>query len=411
MLYIGTDLKKTSEKVMMCSERSRAVLICGKRGSGKSFTLGVVAEELVLKTNSLVIIIDPIGIYWSMCFPACENQSPSIGVRLLVAGDPAKRYSPQVLAKMADVGLTYQSIRVNPSDLSPDSWCDLFDLDINSPLGMALYRGVLETSKTNPKYGLSELMFAIGNCPTSNPSTIQALENRIDIARRWDIFNDPYQNTWDVLAPDKINVLDLSGIDPGTQGLRALIVSLLCRNLFAQRTEDRRKEALGVACQIPPVWLLMDEGHQFVPQGKKALSSEVLTRWVKEGRQPGLSLAIATQQPSALNSEVLSQCDVLIAHKLTSGDDIAAVNKLSQTYMQGDLGLYIKGVKRPGEVIFWDDQQEKVSLVKVRDRYTQHGGEDRAGLDDWSCYIADCLDAQKCLFLANQGQQVPSCQG
>ena len=56
------------------------------------------------------------------------------------------------------------------------------------------------------------------------------------------------------------------------------------------------------------VWVLIDEAHQFVPSGKTTLAKEALIRWTKEGRQPGLSLAVASQQPSAIDSEVITRC-------------------------------------------------------------------------------------------------------
>lgn len=62
MLNIGKDIKG-NELVYLDSTRSRAVLVCGKRGSGKSYTLGVVVEELLEAGNILVIIVDPMGIY------------------------------------------------------------------------------------------------------------------------------------------------------------------------------------------------------------------------------------------------------------------------------------------------------------------------------------------------------------
>ena len=48
------------------------------------------------------------------------------------------------------------------------------------------------------------------------------------------------------------------------------------------------------------------------------LSEELLIQWAKEGRQPGWSLVTFSQQPSALDMEVLSQCDVIISHALTT---------------------------------------------------------------------------------------------
>ena len=126
--------------------------------------------------------------------------------------------------------------------------------------------------------------------------------------------------------------------------------------------------------ELPRVWVLIDEAHQFVPAGKKTLAKEALIRWAKEGRQPGLSLAVASQQPSAIDNEVITQCDIIIAQKLTNRIDIQAVNALSQDYMGGELKTYIRKLKRQGEAVMVDDEQEKVMMVQIRPRKSNHGG-------------------------------------
>ena len=65
MLNIGKNAK-TDEYVYLDHSRSRAVFIGGKRGSGKSYTMGVIVEELLDSRNTLTIIIDPMGIYYHM---------------------------------------------------------------------------------------------------------------------------------------------------------------------------------------------------------------------------------------------------------------------------------------------------------------------------------------------------------
>ena len=73
MLNIGKDIK-SGDYVYLDSSRSRAVLVCGKRGSGKSYTLGVIIEELLEDEKTLVVIIDPMGIYYPMANPNREQE-------------------------------------------------------------------------------------------------------------------------------------------------------------------------------------------------------------------------------------------------------------------------------------------------------------------------------------------------
>ena len=129
-----------------------------------------------------------------------------------------------------------------------------------------------------------------------------------------------------------------------------------------------------VGRKLPRVWLAIDEAHQFVPNGRTSLCKEMLIRWVKEGRQPGLALIVATQQPAAMDSELLSQCDVILSHKITSWEDINALDRLSATYIEGNLKTHIKGLATRGEALLVDDEAESVTFVKVRPRLSAHGG-------------------------------------
>ena len=152
--------------------------------------------------------------------------------------------------------------------------------------------------------------------------TVDALTNRLDMAQEWGFIEDSrYCEVWELLAPHVVNILDLSTIDSGRYGQRPLILSALTRDLFRKQSVARRREELGLEAGMRKVWMLIDEAHQFVPSGKSTLCKEALVQWVKEGRQPGLSLVVSSQQPAALDMEVLSQCDVIISHALTTKED------------------------------------------------------------------------------------------
>lgn len=384
MLNIGRDIK-TNDDAYLDNSRSRAVLICGKRGSGKSYTLGVIIEELIEAGDTLTIILDPMGIYHPMSLPndAQERELWDWGlntkgtpVLLLVPGDPEQRYGGrEVIAELERRDVHIKSLRINPSDLSPDSWCGLFDLSISDVMGIALYRAVQGLArKRKEQFFVSDIIDEIEQDGRVQDRTREALLNRLEMAIDWNIFSDRYQEVWETFDQNAVNIVDLSVLDPGQYGLRSLVVDVLARDIFRRRTISRRKEELGLVADLPKVWVAIDEAHQFVPSGKATLAKEVLIRWVKEGRQPGLSLVVASQQPSAIDSEVLSQCDVIIAQKLTNGEDIAALNKLSQDYMGNELKNYIRNLNRRGQAVMVDDEQERVGMIQVRPRRSRHGG-------------------------------------
>lgn len=386
MINIGKDIK-TAEYVYLDDSRSRAVLVCGKRGSGKSYTIGVIVEELHGMGNVLTIVIDPMGIFYPMAQPNHIQEAllwewglsaKGIPVVLLVPGEPERLYGgSEVVLAMEQRGVRFKQFKINPADLSPDAWCELFDLSISDVMGIALFRAVQNLSRRRKEqFFIPDIIDHIEGDERVQDRTREALVNRLEMASAWDLFSTRYEELWEAFDQQAVNIVDLSTMDPGRYGRRNLIVDVLSRDIFKRRTIARRKEELGLIPELPRVWMLIDEAHQFVPSGKTTLSKEALIRWTKEGRQPGVSLAVCSQQPSAIDSEVISQCDIIICQKLTNSQDIAAVNSLSQDYMASELKTLITKLSRQGEAVLVDDEREKVSMLQIRPRKSYHGGGD-----------------------------------
>lgn len=382
-LYIGQEIED-KEDVYIDASSARSILACGKRGTGKSYTLGNVVEEIHTETEDIVpLVIDPMGIYWTM---AEENDDQrdllwdwgvteqGFPVNLLVPGDPVDRYGDDIVREFRSRGIDLNPLLLNPSDMTPDGWCELFDLNINKPMGITLYRAIRELNEDDNPFYLPDIINKVEMDGSSSDRTKEALLNRLEMARDWDIFADEYQDVWKTFDENRINVLDVSVLDPGQYGLRNLVVDVLGKELFRQRQDARRREEMGLRVEIPKVWLFIDEAHNFVPSGSSSLAKDMLIRWVKEGRQPGLSIVVASQQPSAIDSEVLSQCDITLCHKITTKEDIRSLDKLSQDYMGSNLKTYVRQIDNVGEAVFVDDDEETVQMVKIRPRKSQHGG-------------------------------------
>lgn len=390
---LGRDIA-TQKNTYLDATGSRAVLVCGKRGSGKSYTLGVVIEELISvgAQDVIPIIIDPMGIYHTMVLRNDKQSSElyqwgltaqGFNVRLLVPGIPEELYDPDILVELQRRGVEVIPLRLNASDLSPDGWCDLFDANINEPMGIALFRAVQNLGENRNFFTVGALIKAVQNDKRAKDTSKEALLNRLEAAENWHLFSeDEYLPMDNIFMPGMVNIVDVSRLESGAYGRRNLIVSVIARNLFRARSDARLREEFGLAGKLPRVWMALDEAHQFIPDSTRSLAKPQLIRWAKEGRQPGLSLVVATQQPSAIDTEVLSQCDIILSHKLTSRDDVMALNRLSQDYMGGELRAIIGELKRTGQAVLVDDEQESVSMLQIRPRQSQHGGGTKANIID-----------------------------
>jgi len=78
--YFGKSVMSSGErpvlgrKILMDIAKPHVILICGKRGGGKSFSMAVLIEEFArqpmeIKKRLSVIVIDTVGIFWSLKLP------------------------------------------------------------------------------------------------------------------------------------------------------------------------------------------------------------------------------------------------------------------------------------------------------------------------------------------------------
>jgi len=383
MIFLGKDVN--GEQVYLDDSRSRAVLICGKRGSGKSYTMGVFLEELLQREDVLVIVADPMRNFHTMSLPNQAQEdilwewglgSKGFPVRLLVPGDPVARYGEDVISVFEQRGVNVESFRINPGDVPPDGWLDLFGLELTQPMGIALYRAIEKLKRSHKvQFFIPDIIDRLKKDPQVKETSVQALILRLEAAaNEWDIFSSRYRELTEVFLPKYVNVIDLGVLEISRFGLRNLVLAVLVRDLFRRRRDAKLREELGLLVETPKIWLAIDEAQEFVPSGKTSLAKEPLIQWVKEGRQPGLSLIIASQQPGAIDREILSQCDVVFCHKITASDDVESLNRLSHAYMSHELKAYLKEIKGKGEAVMLDDSQETIKAVKVRPRRSKHGG-------------------------------------
>jgi len=385
-ILLGKQMNDGSLVEIPCGTSQR-ILVCGKTGTGKSYTLGVLVEELARIGKDIILVVDTQGIFWSTAQPnesysevdklwEFNREARGFRVNILVPGNPAERYGDTaIVEELEHRGINIQELRLNPSDLSPEMWCDLFDLDINGLMGIMLFRAVRQCGQRLGREFLIDDIAAEVSKLHGLDQTKEAIQRKLDMAHDWQIFEENrYREIWEILQPDAINVLDLSVIAQGRYGLRNLVLAVLATFIFRMRAIARRREALGLASDMKKVWLAIDEAHNFCPSVRSTLSKDILIRWAKEGRQPGLSLVVASQQPSAIDAEILTQCGIRLVHRITSKDDYRAIDALSQDYLSEGLPNQIKQLNGPGQTLLIDDERESVIPVQIRPRQSLHGG-------------------------------------
>ena len=127
---------------------------------------------------------------------------------------------------------------------------------------------------------------------------------------------------------------------------------------------------------MPLVWIIIDEAHEFLPREGKTPATDSLVQLLREGRQPGISLVMATQQPGKIHTDAMTQSDIVLSHRVTAEPDVQALNMIMQSYLYEGIKAKMDALpKLKGSAIILDDNSERIYPMRVKPRFTWHGGE------------------------------------
>ncbi|MBI2675890.1 MAG: ATP-binding protein [Candidatus Aenigmarchaeota archaeon] len=384
------ELSHFTNPVMMDVIRPHVVLVCGKRGSGKSYTGGVIAEEMAMlpaevRQNLAILMVDTMGIYWSMKLPNEKDRELLKEWGLLPKSLPVKLFVPkQFIKDYVDVGVRVDAPFTLPAgELSSMDWIISFGFTLIDPYGIAIERAVKNVStRFGKRYSIDDIITEIEADSRTAKDVKDAIVNRFLMAKDWGIFERDGTPIRDMLQGGVVTVLDVSHYMRASSGwsVRSMVIGLLSRRIFQERLLARKSEEFEQMTNerrknIPMVWMIMDEAHQFVPNIGETAASEPLLTLVKEGREPGISLLLITQQPYKLHTDALSQVDLIISHRLTARADMQALRGIMQSYVLDDIQELINSLPRlKGAAVILDDNSERLYTVQVRPRLSWHAG-------------------------------------
>jgi len=393
-------------RVLVDAKFPHIVFICGKRGGGKSYTLGVMAEELCRTRIGIgTVIVDPIGIYWSM---KKENQNKKeIGELERWGLKPEALNNVRILGPLGVFGqgsdVLDGSFSIKPSELTSEEWCLVFGLDRFKIQGL-LIGEALEKVREGYKVrkGLNEVEFIPGKgsdytiddmvdamdrdielCSEEKGyarSTRRSVIARLKAAENWGIFSQEGTPIEEISVWDRVTVIDVSHPRLENQ-MRALIVGIIAKKILQARMESSRREELGIAGErprIPVTWLMIDEAHLLIPRRGLTAASKPLIEYAKVGRKPGCALVFATQRPAATDDDILSQVDILIGHSLGLEDDIAALLRRVPAKLPPQLAAsdFVRGIPSGFAILADQKTQQRAFLIQIRPRLTHHSGKE-----------------------------------
>lgn len=446
-IYLGKHAETPYRDVWLDTRGAHVLYVMGKRRSGKSYTLGALAEGLAAAgwirqgvIDQGVLILDTMNVYLTMPFASLDTlPEESLEVRDLrkwklgaESSDSIGLFCPAGTSSPAEV--KSREITLRPSDLGTEEWCGLFEVDpFADPLGHLITEvcgkvssdGYIDSRTgrrvaSKPAYAIVDLVEALegdADLQRYHRDTREALRRRLHAVARLSIFSEQGLDVRELLQPGRVSVLLLRDLD---HQLRSVLIALIVKRVMQLRGLSEQQErmraihlaraarltttqphaaetekdlaaecARNAAQGLPRSWIIIDEAHNYVPATGVTASRKPLKKYVDEGRNLGLSIVVATQNPAGLDPSIQRNADMLLIHSLSRHDDIAAAEGMINTAAPSEVIIDSKhkfdGVRSfeslvralpLGYALAATDRANRLFPIRIRPRVTVHGGND-----------------------------------
>lgn len=420
-------------QVWLATGKEQVVAVVGKRGSGKSFTLGVIAEGLALSSSAphvarvarrrATLLFDPLDIYWTTRFATGPSDNAEAQRHYELAETSkltglefnVQAWIPGAGNRSHTDPTWFQTLQLPVPELSLDEWELLLGINVlTEPMGQALGDALSLVRTTGYRrrgtqvaavatFDITNVVDALESddlAGTYHSETLRALRQRLTSLHGTGLFSASGTPINTLLLPGQLTVILLRRL---SQSYRAAVVAVMTRMLsdargrvaFAEKrialdpsltTDERAALQQVVENGVPRTVVALDEAQTFLAPGTSGPARDVFVRLVKEGRNVGLSAVLATQQPSAIDQRVLSQVETFVSHQLVTEPDIRAVRDnlksgLPTSIEFGKQELDASGLLRtlaPGQCLVssadMNTNVRRAFVISVRPRATIHGG-------------------------------------
>lgn len=353
-LTIGTTVEAPERPAVIDGSRfNRHTFWCGQSGSGKTYALGVVLEQLLLRTELPMLVLDPNADFVALdtlrddTAPADAESWADLDIRVLHS---STRREPQLRIRFVDLSVPAKGAVGRLDPIADDEE----------------YNALLHLQADPEHFDSDRFLSALVE---SDDPARRRLGLRIDNLEilQWPLWALGAASATDVVtARPRAVVLDVGGFThPGEPQAAALGV---LEDLWNRRMERR------------PILIVIDEAHNFCPPvprtSVEAKLTEQLIQIAAEGRKFGLWLFLSTQRPTKIHPNVLSQCDNLGLMRMNSPRDLA---ELADVFGFVPPHLLEQSPSfRKGEALFAGAFTEEPQLVRIGRRLTVEGGGDLA---------------------------------
>jgi uncharacterized protein len=335
----------------------RHTFLCGQSGSGKTYSLGVVLERLLVATGLRIVILDPNSDFVRLA-TVRAGADAAVATRYAAVAEGVRVHSAAAGAA--------ERLRLRIAELAAPAQAALLHLD---PIADREEHAELAELLESGRPPTSDALDAADR-PAARALAQRARSLGIERLGVW-ARGDP-GSVLDALGEDapRCLVADLGSLR--TQTEQALVAQAVLGELWRRREERR------------PVLIVIDEAHNVCPAKPEdaltALATAHAVRIAAEGRKFGLHLLVSTQRPQRVHENVVSQCDNLLLMRLNSAADAAYAQAVFSFVPPGLIGQAAGfGL---GEALIAGKVSPHPALLRFGARVAEEGGGDVGA--DWA---------------------------
>ena len=392
----------------------RHAVIVGSTGSGKSYTVATLIEQVAELKSCNAILFDIHGEYKPITGAGIKHYKIAGPSDLFDDGVMFLPYwllsYEEMLALMLDrsdnnapnqaMMFSRTVLDVKREWLTEQGHADIAELiTIDSPVPYTIEEVLSRLNEKNVEMvpGATPGKEKKGDFNGTLSRFIQRLEAKsLDRRLNFMFSNDPKLLEYEymdklckmLMAPASkgggVKIIDFSEVP---SDILPLMVSLIARVVFSvQQWMDKG--------EISPVAIFCDEAHLYIPakamQSVEDSSLQSFERIAKEGRKYGVGLVVISQRPSEVNHTVLSQSSNYIAMRLTNADDQNVIKKL----LPDSIGSYsdLLPILDVGEAIVVGDASPLPSRIIIDKPKKEPNSATVKFWDEWSKETApDCI--------------------
>ncbi len=390
-IFLGSDRipeqwgligKASGDLVAVDLNEPHIVFVCGKQGSGKGYTIGVVSEMLLSKSiqgisqvrKPATIIVfhkprdDLRSEFWSIV-DANRNPEEAAALRLGYGVEPMRvidRRSFRIFVDPfvyknerrkfeEDYGTRVYPIGINPSRLTAEDWPHVLSLGKKSgSMYVKKIFQIIKKTQYERDFGLNTIRREVDASdlnPNQKGFAMMRLETLEDYLVAGDFMND--------IIVGGVNVFDLRKIMMEPDDVFSVMILVISSLINNEKTAQEQ------------FVFVINEAHDYLRKGLSKDFTDYVNYMIRKKRHAGTWLMLDTHFPEDVDPKVIKGSDTKIFHK----SDIISSTILKQ--IVDGTTVQPHHLKTGQAVIRADSSNigpDQLLIVEVRPRLTHHGG-------------------------------------